>query len=40
MLKIKLFTQAEISRSYGVSPMTVSRIANNQSWTHVQEQFV
>jgi hypothetical protein len=39
MLKMKLFSQIEVSRSYGVSPMTISRIANNQSWTHVQEQL-
>lgn len=35
MLAHKLFTQAEIARDYGVSPMTLSRIANNQTWRHV-----
>lgn len=33
MVRLKLFTQAEIARDYGVSPMTISRIINNQTWT-------
>lgn len=35
MLRYQRFSQAEIARSYGVSPMTISRIANWQTWPHV-----
>jgi hypothetical protein len=35
MLKARWFSQIEVARSYGVSPMTISRIANNQTWPHV-----
>lgn len=39
MLRDRLFSQAEIARSYGVSPMTISRIATGQSWSHVTENW-
>lgn len=35
LIRAKMFSQAEIARSYGVSPMTVSRVANYQTWPHV-----
>lgn len=35
MLRLEMFSQAEVARSYGVSPMTISRIATGQSWPHV-----
>lgn len=35
MLRLRLFTQRAIAADYGVSPMTISRIANNQTWSHV-----
>lgn len=31
-------SQREIARMLGVSPMTVSRIVNNQTWSHVHAQ--
>lgn len=36
LLELRKFSQAEVARSYGVSPMTISRIANNQTWSHVE----
>jgi hypothetical protein len=35
LLKIGPWNQAEIARSYGVSVMTLSRVANWQTWPHV-----
>ena len=35
MLRLRLFSQAEIATDYGVSPMTLSRIATGQTWKHV-----
>lgn len=35
MLRLKLFGVNEIARSYGVSPMTISRIGSWQTWPHV-----
>lgn len=39
LVYLGLFSQAEIARSYGVSPMTVSRIINQQTWPHVHRQW-
>lgn len=39
LLLIGAHTQAEIARSYGVSPMTLSRIANFQTWPHVDRHW-
>jgi hypothetical protein len=36
MLGAKMFSQIEVARSYGVSPATISRIANNQTWREAQ----
>jgi hypothetical protein len=33
----KLFSQNDVARSYGVSPMTISRIVNNQTWVGITE---
>jgi DNA invertase Pin-like site-specific DNA recombinase len=35
MLANGYFSQVEVAVSYGVSPMTISRIANYQTWPHV-----
>lgn len=35
MVRVGMFNQIEIARSYGVSPMTVSRLINLKSWTHI-----
>jgi HNH endonuclease len=35
MAKLKVSTQAQIARDYGVSPMTISRIVNGETWIHV-----
>ena len=32
---LKKFSQAEIAKSYGLSPMTVSRLINRKLWKHV-----
>lgn len=39
MLRMKLFTQAEIVRSYKVAPMVISRIATGKSWQHVTPNY-
>jgi hypothetical protein len=35
MLRNGSFTQPQIRRAYGVSPMTINRIARGESWRHV-----
>lgn len=35
MLRLSMFGVNEIARGYGVSPMTISRISNWQTWPHV-----
>ena len=35
LLMMGKWSQAEIARSYGVSPMTISRISNCETWQHV-----
>lgn len=35
LVALKQFSGNEVARSYGVSPMTVSRIVNCQTWPHV-----
>lgn len=35
LLKLANFTQRDIAKSYGVSPMTISRIAHHQLWPQV-----
>jgi len=39
MIRWGMFSQREIADSYGVSPMTISRIANNQAWIDVTENW-
>lgn len=36
LIKLGIWTQKQIADDYGVSPMTISRIANNKTWTHVE----
>ena len=40
VLSLKRWSQAAVARSYGISPMTVSRIANRQLWRHIAEPWV
>lgn len=35
VLGLRRFSQAEVAASYGVSPMTISRIARGHLWRHV-----
>lgn len=38
-LKHKIHSQKAIAESYGVSEMTISRIANGKTWKHVHENW-
>lgn len=40
LLKIGEWPQRQLATEYGVSPMTISRIANFQTWKHVDESYV
>ena len=37
MLPCRVVSQNQIARDYGVSPMTISRSANNQTWPHINQ---
>jgi hypothetical protein len=39
MLRWRRWSQGAIARSYGVSVMTLSRIANHQTWPHVHSNW-